>query len=185
MATKTVNTRIQLKSDTEANWLKAGPKEGSTGFVPLKGELIIYSADGAHPFSRLKVGDGEHNVTALPFIDAGTVGGQVLSQVILQYDNINSFPSIGQEDKMYIDLATKAIYCYKASTGYARLSHFTYTATTTNIPIISSWDKGVMTTASIDGTALAIENGREPELTFVEGGLNVVTGISEVNNTNG
>jgi len=184
MASKVVNTRIQLKSDTEANWNKAGPKDGSRGFVPLSGELIIYSADGAHPFSRLKVGDGEHDVTALPFIDAGTVGGQIFSQVVLQYDNINSFPSIGQEDKMYIDLATKAIYCYKANTGYARLSHFTYTATTTNIPIISKWDKGIMTMASIDGTSLAIENGREPELAFVDGGLNVVTSISEVN-TNG
>ena len=55
MATKTVNTRIQLKSDTEANWNKAGPKDGSRGFVPLLGELIVYTSDDAHPFSRLKL----------------------------------------------------------------------------------------------------------------------------------
>ena len=190
MAAKTINTRIQLKNDTEANWKKSvlpadnsqGTKVSGTSFVPLLGELIIFSADDAHPFSRLKVGNGTDDVLTLPFIDAGTVGGQLFSQIVLQYDSINSFPSIGQEDKMYIDLAAKAIYCYKANTGYARLSHFTYTATTTNIPIISNWDKGIMTTASIDGNFLTIENGREPELTFVDGGLNVVTSISEVNN---
>ena len=58
-------TRIQLKSDTEANWNKAGPKDGSTGFIPLQGELIIYSADNAHPFCRLKVGNGSTNVVDL------------------------------------------------------------------------------------------------------------------------
>ena len=68
MAYKTANTRIQLKSDTEANWNKAGPKDNSLGFVPLKGELIIYSTDEAHPFSRLKVGDGVTNVVNLPFV---------------------------------------------------------------------------------------------------------------------
>jgi len=71
----TIKTRIQLKSDTEENWIKAGPKDGSTGFVPLRGELIIYSADETHAFSRLKIGDGTTNVVALPFIDSGTLNG--------------------------------------------------------------------------------------------------------------
>jgi hypothetical protein len=75
-ANNTIKTRIQLKSDTEANWNKAGPKDGSLGFVPLRGELIIYSADETHAFSRLKVGDGSTNVINLPFIDAGTLNGE-------------------------------------------------------------------------------------------------------------
>lgn len=64
----TVKTRIQLKCDTEENWNKAGPKEGSPGFIPLKGELIVYSADESHPFSRIKIGDGVTNVIELPFL---------------------------------------------------------------------------------------------------------------------
>jgi hypothetical protein len=112
MATKTVNTRIQLKSDTEANWNKAGPKDGSRGFVPLLGELIIYSADGAHPFSRLKVGDGEHDVTALPFVDAGTISGASLNEIILAYETSNDFPAIGQNNKLYVNLFNKSIYYY-------------------------------------------------------------------------
>jgi hypothetical protein len=58
-----IKTRIQLKNDTETNWRKA------TGFIPLRGELIIYSTDEAHPFSRLKVGDGETDVNSLPYMD--------------------------------------------------------------------------------------------------------------------
>ena len=86
---KTINTRIQLKNDTEANWKKSvltgegGTKASGTSFVPLLGELIIYSADDAHPFSRLKVGNGTTNVVQLPFVDAGTIGGATLSSVII------------------------------------------------------------------------------------------------------
>ena len=71
MAHNTIKTRIQLKNDTEANWNKA------TNFIPREGEIIVYSADGSHPFSRLKVGDGNTNVINLPFIDAGTINGSI------------------------------------------------------------------------------------------------------------
>lgn len=70
MPNRTLNTRIQLKYDTEANWNKA------LNFIPKKGEAIIYSTDSTHPFPRLKVGDGNAYVTDLPFIDASTVGGK-------------------------------------------------------------------------------------------------------------
>ena len=69
MATNTIKTRIQLKNDTEAHWNLA------TNFVPKQGEVIIYSADDTHPFSRLKVGDGNTTVSNLPFIDAATLNG--------------------------------------------------------------------------------------------------------------
>ena len=78
----TIKSRIQLKNDTEANWNKAGPKDNSLGFIPLQGEVIIYSTDGTHPFSRLKIGHNDTVVSNLPFIDAGTVNGkQVLKDV--------------------------------------------------------------------------------------------------------
>lgn len=64
MAGNTIKTRVQLKNDTEAHW------DLATNFVPLKGEAIIYSTDGTHPFSRLKMGDGSTTVAQLPFISA-------------------------------------------------------------------------------------------------------------------
>lgn len=60
--TKTLNSRIVHKHDTEANWLKA------TTFIPKKGELIVYDADATHDYERIKMGDGETLVNNLPFI---------------------------------------------------------------------------------------------------------------------
>lgn len=60
------NTRIQLKHDTEANWLKA------INFIPKAGEMIIYDADDANPV-RIKVGDGTTKVNELPFYNSNSV----------------------------------------------------------------------------------------------------------------
>ena len=64
MSNNTVKARIQLKNDTEANWARA------QNFVPLPGEIIIYSADDFTPFSRIKIGDGQTSVVNLPFLYA-------------------------------------------------------------------------------------------------------------------
>ena len=69
MANNTVKARIQLKNDTEAHWNLA------ENFIPRQGEVIIYSADDTHPFSRLKIGDGETLVASLPFVESGSVNG--------------------------------------------------------------------------------------------------------------
>ena len=49
------NTRITLKHDIEANWVKA------TNFIPLKGEIIIYDPDTESPFYRTKIGATRYN----------------------------------------------------------------------------------------------------------------------------
>ena len=169
---KVIKTRIQLKNDTEANWKKA------VNFIPKQGEIIIYSADGSHPYSRLKVGDGSTTVTTLPFIDAGTINGEVLADVIVTGENVYDFPAIGEENKLYVDLDKNAIYCYKGNSGFSKLSHFKYTATKTQISTIDGWDPGIMTTALADDSILYITNGTAPVLNL--GTLNVVTDINEV-----
>ena len=58
MATKEIKVRTQQKNDTSTNWAKA------TTFVPLKGELIIYTDIG-----QFKVGDGTTTVVNLPYKD--------------------------------------------------------------------------------------------------------------------
>ena len=74
---KNLNTRIQLKNDTEAHWNLA------TNFIPLMGEVIIYTADDTHPFSRLKVGDGNTNVINLPFLWPENTGDQTVENETL------------------------------------------------------------------------------------------------------
>ena len=169
---KVIKTRIQLKNDTETNWNKA------INFVPKQGEIIIYSADDSHPFSRLKVGDGNTTVTTLPFIDAGTINGEILADIIITGANRYSFPPIGQENKLYVDLAKNIIYCYNTGSGFSQLSHFQYTTVKTQISTINSWNPGIMTTALVDDNSLVINNGTAPTLDL--GTLNVVTDISEV-----
>lgn len=61
MNEKNINTRIQHKHDIEANWLKA------INFIPKAGELIIYDRDSTHNYERIKIGNGETLVSALPF----------------------------------------------------------------------------------------------------------------------
>lgn len=169
---KVIKTRISLKSDTQANW------DRQNNFIPLEGEIIIYTADDSHHYSRLKVGDGNTTVTVLPFIDAGTINGEMLSDVIITGANRYAFPPIGQENKLYVDLEKNVIYCYKSNGGFSQLSHFKYTATKTQISAVTEWDPGTMTTASVDDISLVINNGTAPTLSL--GSLNVVTNISEV-----
>ena len=72
MAKETIKARIQLKNDTEENWNNA------INFVPLQGEIIIYSADNSHPFSRIKVGDGNTTVINLPFISTEGMDNSII-----------------------------------------------------------------------------------------------------------
>ena len=173
-ANNTIKTRIQLKSDTEANWNKAGPKDGSNGFVPLLGELIVYTADSTHPFCRLKVGDGSTNVVNLPFIDAGTINGEEVE--IVKRDTFADFPSPGSSDKLYIDLSTSKIYHY-GSNGYIQLSNFEYSPVKTTIKNITYWGAGRAAVLSINNNTLEVVNGIAPQL--LTSNLDVVTDIQK------
>lgn len=160
----TIKTRIRLKSDTEANWNKAGPKDGSNGFVPLAGELIVYSADATHPFSRLKVGDGSTNVVNLPFIDSGTLNGNETE--IVKKENFSDFPSPGSEDKLYVDLSTNRIYHYAAASGYTQLSNFEFDITKTSLGSVISWLPGTATQAIVENNVFKVTNGILPSLSW-------------------
>ena len=175
VSNNTIKTRIRLKSDTEANWNKAGPKDGSTGFVPLAGELIVYSADTAHPFSRLKVGDGSTNVVELPFIDSGTLNGKETE--IIKINGLINFPSPGSEDKLYVDLSNNKIYHYAIGSGYTQLSNFEYSVTKSTIGSIVSWLPGVTTVAELENSVFKVTNGLLPELLWEQ--KSVVTDITK------
>ena len=174
-ANNTIKTRIQLKSDTEENWNKAGPKNGTAGFVPLSGELIVYTPDATHPFSRLKVGNGETNVVDLPFIDSGTLNGNETE--IVKKVNYQNFPISGSEDKLYVDLATSKIYHYTENSGYSQLSNFDYSPTKSTIGSVISWSAGAPTLAYVENGVLKIDTGISPRLLWETS--SVVTNITK------
>ena len=63
MATKTFNSRIVHKHDTESNWTKA------TNFIPKQGEIIVYDIDSNYNYERIKIGDGVSYVNDLTFVN--------------------------------------------------------------------------------------------------------------------
>ena len=65
MSAKSLKTRILMKHDTEANWGKA------ENFIPLPGEIIIYTVDENNEKPRVKIGNGETKVNELPFTTIG------------------------------------------------------------------------------------------------------------------
>lgn len=62
--TKTLYTRIQHRRGTAAEW------EANGSFVPLNGELIVYTPTVDGEVSRIKMGDGRTTVVDLPFLNA-------------------------------------------------------------------------------------------------------------------
>ena len=92
MSNKILNARFQHKIDTYENWSKA------TNFIPLKGELIIYTTNEAGDEQiGFKVGTGEpdKNVHQLDFISLGEAAAAVDGSV--RYDLIQE---ITEENKV-------------------------------------------------------------------------------------
>lgn len=58
--------RVLMKHDITINWTKA------VNFVPKAGEIIVYDdyfVDNDNKLPGIKIGDGTHKVSELPFID--------------------------------------------------------------------------------------------------------------------
>ena len=167
---------LMMRSGTQAYWELAE----NANFTPYEGELIVYSPDANHNYSRLKIGDGTSNVAHLEFIDAGTVQGQAFG--IIKIANFAARPQPGSPDKLYVDLSTNSIYHYNGASGYTQISNFSYTTTTSSVAHVNSWSAGTMTQATVENNILKITNGSAPNLSYYN--VNAVTGITKVANTN-
>lgn len=81
MAEKVLKARQVQKHDAEANWITAG----TNGFIPKKGEIIIYDKDSSHTTIRIKIGDGSSNVSSLPFLLDGYATEDQIENVSLTW----------------------------------------------------------------------------------------------------
>lgn len=79
MADITLNTRIQLRNDTEANWLLVADTA-----IPLVGEICITN-DGEHK-GQFKIGDGVTTWGDLPYANSGADVQVDASQVMFSQD---------------------------------------------------------------------------------------------------
>lgn len=96
---KNMNTRIQHKHDTEANWNKA------LNFVPKSGEIIIYDIDENYKYSRFKIGDGVRTINNIEFsisdqISEAIANIEIPDKVYVQ----NEEPVDAEEGALWLDL---------------------------------------------------------------------------------
>lgn len=89
MADFTLKTRIQLRNDTEANWLLV-----ANTLVPLAGEVCITN-DGEHK-GQFKIGDGTSTWGALPYSGAGGGEMEVTAQQVMFEQDLNFSEPFGK-----------------------------------------------------------------------------------------
>lgn len=96
---KRLNSRLIQKNDTSANWETAS----NNGFVPLKGEIIIYT-----DLNKIKIGDGVTTVGNLEFF--GGDAASVIPGDFLEFDEdgkLNVVPSYTIPSAQY----TEVVHC--------------------------------------------------------------------------
>ena len=112
MSGKTLNTRIQNKRGTTAEWAAGS----APNFVPKDGEIVAYT-----DVHRIKIGDGTTKVSALPFVDKVrdvTLGGESMVNangvVELQPTEMTDgcIPVWNNTEKIFIDS-----YCHNTADG--------------------------------------------------------------------
>ena len=110
----TINTRIQLKRDTTANW------NAARGFVPMAGEVIIYTDYDSYQkeingriktilIPGIKIGDGGAYVQDLPFVD------EDLRYMLMDHiNNMDLHVTLGEKtfwnNKINVDDAYEAVH---------------------------------------------------------------------------
>lgn len=113
--------------------LKGGEQEAVERvdpFLERREPIVVFMKDGT---TKMKIGDGEHRYSELPF-----VGGDGSEGEILQFESRLNFPSIGDSTKLYQAVKDCKIYQYNPSTyKYELLNEFKGEVTIEGIEIIS------------------------------------------------
>lgn len=94
---KEIKARVQQKIDTSANWAKA------TNFIPLKGEIIIYSDT-----NQIKTGDGITKINDLKFTDENKQDKITISG-ILEGDGAGNIAAADEIEVELVDITPESI----------------------------------------------------------------------------
>ena len=107
------NTRVKLKSDTEANWLSQDP-------VLLDGEIAIVRLDGGE--TRKKIGDGTKKFSELSYDDGDFV--QYTAQTLTSDQKKQARENIGAEE-MYNGLSKTELF-FQLKKSYSKRQFAVY-----------------------------------------------------------
>lgn len=142
-----MNGRIQHKIDTSENWAKA------ENFIPLKGELIIYS-----DLRRIKIGDGNSYVNDLDFMDGSNI--------------------LDQDNNLYYSTLHDAVADTNRVTDYidAKVKVFTADNGRTTVMLLDNISENVQIEVNRDIDLIL--NGKILNLTTAEAVINFLAGTS-------
>ena len=129
MANKTYQARVQSKIDTSENWAKA------TNFVPLKGEICIYS-----DLHRMKVGDGTTKINDLDFFEtvaSSTTLGSIKADAKTETDTVPA--RIDTDGKLWVKKQEQADWriSYSNVDGYIKNRPGGYYSTPSDASVIT------------------------------------------------
>ena len=162
---KEIKARVQQKIDTSANWAKA------TNFIPLKGEIIIYSDT-----NQIKTGDGITKINDLKFTDENKQDKITISG-ILEGDGAGNIAAADS-----IDLPTKHISNISLPTAsWTGSDPYTQTVTISSSTITANtkvdiqpseevYDQlvadnvGYLAIKNVNGTLTAVAKGGKPSV---------------------
>lgn len=165
MAEKVLNTRFQLKIDTEENWSKA------TNFIPKKGEPIIYEPDSTNAKYRFKIGDGSTLVNSLDF--AYDIDSELSSTSTnpVQNSTVNTALSSKAEKGNFIPFVTATYSSSDDSYSY-------YTAT------VNEWSDA-NTVEDLEGRIAYIKLNTAPEKKSIQISFNDFSNITVIRRVSG
>lgn len=158
---KPMNSRVLLKNDIEANWMKA------VNFIPKLGELIIYNAEVDNVttlpqdpetkqtlrdywinYPRIKIGDGTTNVNDLPFITDAMEGLELAIDGKADAEHTHTIESIDGLQEAVNAAADSKFYVVTFDIG----SDGEYHGDLTFAEIREKFEAGGNMVARIDGT---------------------------------
>lgn len=164
MAEKILQTRIQLKYDTETNWNKA------TNFIPKAGEIILYSDGGGTGIPKMKVGDGSTKVGNLKFLKGD---GEYLTSVPAGTWAWTDGTSAGPTAKLTIDSNETAIAAIPAaSQNYSGIITTTSQTISGNKAVLGNFSVGSRTDANLYALNISRQSTSDASSMMLQGYIN-------------
>lgn len=102
-----ISTKVLLRNDSTANWTQYGG-----ALVLAQGEIAIENcADGTN---KIKIGDGTHTWSQLPYLYAGAEVGYLHNGQFYKSSTYTEL-LIGYTNRLYVDLNSHKLYYYNGS----------------------------------------------------------------------
>lgn len=118
MAVEIIKAKMYQRRDTSTNWLKFNPVLASGEFGYDTNEKKYKIGDGASHWTDLEfaymgtVTDENSNILKYKKIASEEYVNELITEDVVFSESKSSFPSIGKDNKLYVDLSEYIIYVW-------------------------------------------------------------------------